>query len=153
MAYTYDYPMPSVTADCVVLTNTKTPKVLLIKRGSDPYKDCWALPGGYMEIDETTEDCAIRELKEETGIDINILYNVGTYSKVDRDPRGRVISIAYLTILESEVETTGQDDAVDAKWFDTDKLPDLAFDHDIIIKDAIRNFWHVIETEREVVNC
>lgn len=87
MAYTYEYPRPAVTADCVVMTKEAVPKVLLIERGFDPFKGCWALPGGFMNMDETTEQCAIRELKEETDIDVQKVWQIGAYSKVDRDPR------------------------------------------------------------------
>ena len=94
MAYTYKYPRPAVTADCVVVTKEVVPQVLLIERGADPYKGCWAFPGGFMNMDETTEQCAIRELEEETGLKVTELHQIGAYSKVDRDPRGRTITIA-----------------------------------------------------------
>lgn len=108
MAYTYKYPRPAVTADCVVITNEQQPKVLLIQRGNEPFKGCWAFPGGFMDMDETTEHCAVRELKEETGLAVSDLHQIGTYSKIDRDPRGRTISVAYLVIIDSPVEVTGQ---------------------------------------------
>ena len=88
MAYTYEYPRPSVTADCVVITKEDTPQVLLIQRGFEPFKGCWAIPGGFMNMDETTEQCAIRELEEETGLKISDVRQIGAFSKVDRDPRG-----------------------------------------------------------------
>ena len=137
MAYTYKYPRPAVTADCVVMTNEATPKVLLIQRGSEPFKGCWAFPGGFMNMDETTEQCAIRELEEETGLKVNNLHQVGAYSKVDRDPRGRTITVAYLTIIDAPVNVIGQDDAAKAQWFSVNSLPPLAFDHEDILKDAI----------------
>ena len=137
MAYTYKYPRPAVTADCVVMTNEATPKVLLIQRGSEPFKGCWVFPGGFMNMDETTEQCAIRELEEETGLKVNNLHQVGAYSKVDRDPRCRTITVAYLTIIDAPLEVKGQDDAAKAQWFPISKLPALAFDHDEIMKDAI----------------
>ena len=137
MAYTYKYPRPAVTADCVVMTNEATPKVLLIQRGSEPFKGCWAFPGGFMNMDETTEQCAVRELEEETGLKVNNLHQIGAYSKVDRDPRCRTITVAYLTIIDAPVNVIGQDDAAKAQWFPISKLPALAFDHDEILEDAI----------------
>lgn len=137
MNYTYKYPRPAVTADCVVMTKEAMPKVLLIERGNDPFKGCWAFPGGFMDMDETTEQCAIRELKEETGLVVEKVLQIGAYSKVDRDPRGRTISVAYLAIIDKPVDVTGQDDAAKAQWFPIDVLPPLAFDHEDIIRDAI----------------
>ena len=138
MAYTYKYPRPAVTADCVVMTKEAVPQVLLIERGADPYKGCWAFPGGFMNMDETTEQCAIRELEEETGLRVSELHQIGAYSKVDRDPRGRTITVAYLAIVDAPVAVTGQDDAAKAEWFPIDALPPLAFDHEEIMRDAIR---------------
>ena len=138
MAYTYKYPRPAVTADCVVITNEQQPKVLLIQRGNEPFKGCWAFPGGFMDMGETTEHCAVRELKEETGLAVSDLHQIGAYSKIDRDPRGRTISVAYLVIIDSPVEVTGQDDAAKAEWFPITNLPHLAFDHFDIMQDALR---------------
>ena len=135
--YTYKYPRPAVTTDCVVMTNEATPQVLLIERGFDPYKGCWAFPGGFMNMDETTEQCAIRELEEETGMKVTELQQIGAYSKVDRDPRGRTITVAYLIVVDAPVAVIGQDDAAKAQWFPIDALPPLAFDHEDIMKDAI----------------
>lgn len=137
MAYTYDYPRPAVTADCVVMTKVSVPQVLLIERGFAPYKGCWAFPGGFMNMDETTEQCAIRELEEETGLKVTDLLQIGAYSKVDRDPRGRTITVAYLVLVDHPVAVSGQDDAVKAQWFPIDALPPLAFDHEDIMRDAI----------------
>ncbi|WP_455076364.1 NUDIX domain-containing protein [Prevotella koreensis] len=136
--YTYKYPHPAVTADCIVFAcqNEKT-QVLLIKRGSEPCKDMWALPGGFMNIDESVEEAAIRELKEETGIDVKEVTQVGAYSKVDRDPRERVITIAFYTVIDNPVKAVGQDDAKQAEWFTLDNLPTLAFDHSEILSAAI----------------
>jgi ADP-ribose pyrophosphatase YjhB (NUDIX family) len=138
--YCYKYPRPSVTADCIVFTRESTPQVLLIERGDEPFMGCWAFPGGFLNMDETTEQCAIRELKEETGLEVDKVKEIGTYSKVDRDPRGRTITVAYLAVVESQMEVKGQDDAAKAQWFPIDALPDLAFDHDEIMKDAIEAF-------------
>lgn len=140
MSYTYKYPRPAVTTDCVVFTKEEEPKVLLIQRGNEPYKGCWAFPGGFMNMEETAEECAVRELKEETGLTVNQIQQIGAYSKVDRDPRGRTISIAYLAIVDAPAAVSGMDDAVKAAWFPLSSLPDLAFDHQDIMADAIALF-------------
>ena len=142
--YTYKYPRPAVTADCVVMTKETTPQVLLIERGFDPYKGCWAFPGGFMNMDETTEQCAIRELEEETGLKVTDLQQIGAYSKVDRDPRGRTVTVAYLIVIDAPVAVTGQDDAAKAQWFPIDALPPLAFDHEDIMRDAIKMYQQYI---------
>ena len=140
MSYTYKYPRPAVTTDCVVFTKEKEPKVLLIQRGNEPYKGCWAFPGGFMNMEETAEECAVRELKEETGLTVNQIQQIGAYSKVDRDPRGRTVSIAYLAIVDAPTAVSGMDDAAKATWFPLASLPDLAFDHQDIMADAIALF-------------
>lgn len=137
MPFTYKYPRPAVTADCVVFTKEDTPKVLLIQRGDDPFKGCWAFPGGFMNMDETTEQCAIRELEEETGLKVEHIQQIGAYSKVDRDPRGRTVTVAYLAIVDSPEVLEGQDDAAQAEWWSLSSLPPLAFDHNDILKDAL----------------
>ena len=137
MAYTYKYPRPAVTADCVVMTKKVVPQVLLIERGADPFKGCWAFPGGVMNMDETTEQCAIRELEEETGLKVTELHQIGAYSKVDRDPRGRTVTVAYLAIVDEPNAVSGRDDATKAVWWPIDTLPPLAFDHEDIMQDAI----------------
>ena len=138
MEYTYKYPRPAVTADCVVITKETEPRVLLIQRGFDPSKGCWAFPGGFMNMDETTEQCAIRELEEETGLSLSDIHQIGAYSKVDRDPRGRTITVAYLAIIDKPIAVCGQDDAAKAEWFPLSALPELAFDHTDIMTDAIK---------------
>lgn len=140
MSYTYKYPRPAVTADCIVITKEAEPKVLLIQRGDEPFKGCWAFPGGFMNMDETTEQCAIRELEEETGLVVTTTHQIGAYSKVDRDPRDRTVTVAYLAIVDTPVEVSGQDDAANAEWWPLSALPKLAFDHDKIIQDAITVF-------------
>ena len=140
MTYTYKYPRPAVTADCVVITKEEQPKVLLIQRGADPYKGSWAFPGGFMNMDETTEQWAIRELEEETGRRVSNVHQICAYSKVDRDPRGRTITVAYLAIIDKPVQVTGQDDAANAEWFPLSALPELAFDHAEIMRDAVKAY-------------
>ncbi len=137
MEYTYKYPRPAVTADCVVMTREAVPQVLLIQRGNSPFKGCWAFPGGFMNMDETTEQCAIRELEEETGLVVSNLKQIGAYSKVDRDPRGRTVTVAYLVRIDVPVAVIGLDDAAKAEWFPLSALPPLAFDHEDIMKDAL----------------
>ena len=154
MAYTYKYPRPAVTADCIVITKEAEPKVLLIERGDEPFKGCWAFPGGFMNMDETTEQCAIRELEEETGLKVSKVYQIGAYSKVDRDPRGRTVTVAYLAIIDAPIAVKGQDDAAKAQWFPLTAFldkpsgkterPELAFDHDEIMRDAIRKYKEVL---------
>ena len=145
MAYTYEYPRPAVTADCVVITKETEPKVLLIERGGEPFKGCWALPGGFMNMDETTEQCAFRELEEETGLKIGEVHQIGAYSRVDRDPRGRTITVAYLAVVDAPIAVIGQDDAAKAQWFPLSALPELAFDHADIMRDAVRKYKEIVK--------
>jgi len=140
MAYTYKYPRPALTADCIVITKEAEPRVLLIERGDEPFKGCWAFPGGFMNMDGTTEQCAIRELEEETGLKVNEVHQIGAYSKVDRDPRGRTVTVAYLAIIDVPMAVCGQDDAAKAQWFPLSTLPKLAFDHEDIMQDAIKKY-------------
>lgn len=141
--YIYDYPRPAVTADCVLFCRDAKEglSVLLIERGGAPYKGYWAFPGGFLEMDETVEEGAARELQEETGLAISPyggqLKQLGCYSKVDRDPRGRVITIAFYAVVE-KADVKGCDDARDARWFPVSALPPLAFDHDRILHDALQ---------------
>ncbi len=137
MPYTYKYPRPAVTADCVVMTREPDTKVLLIERGGEPYKGCWAFPGGFMNMDETAAQCAVRELQEETGLTVQNVSQIGAYSGVDRDPRGRTVTVAYLAVVDREMAVTGQDDAARAQWWPVSALPPLAFDHNEIMADAI----------------
>jgi 8-oxo-dGTP diphosphatase len=137
--YCYDYPRPAVTTDCVVFSYSgEMVKVLLIKRGNDPFKDMWALPGGFMQMDESADECAKRELLEETGIKIVELEQLHTFTDIDRDPRERTISITYTALVHAhDYNPIASDDAVKADWFSTNELPPLAFDHQQILKLAI----------------
>ena len=126
-----------ITVDAVVfLKRNDSLKVLLIKRKNDPFKNQWALPGGFLEDNETLEKGAQRELEEETGIKTGHMQQVGIFATPGRDPRGRIISIAFTTVISHEVPVKGNDDATDAKWFDINELPKLAFDHSEIITKA-----------------
>lgn len=138
--YCYRYPRPAVTADCVVFRlYGSTLQVLLIERRGEPYKGCWAFPGGFMNMDETIEQCALRELEEETGLHQVELEQLRAYSNPDRDPRDRVMTIAFIGQLSQEnCEVVAGDDAAKAHWFAVDALPPLAFDHDQILSDALK---------------
>lgn len=136
--YCYDYPMPAVTADVIVIQHNC---VLLIKRGNEPFKDKWAIPGGFVNLNEDVLSAARRELFEETCLNIPNGYFqvVDVYSKPGRDPRGWTISVAYLVCVDDEILIPkASDDAAEAKWFPLNKLPieDLAFDHFEILRDA-----------------
>lgn len=135
--YCYKYPHPAVTADCIVYNiEGETLKILLIKRKNEPYKDFWAFPGGFVNIDESAEVAAIRELKEETGLEVTKIEQLKAYSTPERDPRERVITIVF--IAESKIkDVKGGDDAKEAEWFDIANLPPLAFDHKEILTDAL----------------
>ena len=135
--YCYKYPHPAVTSDCVIFGfDGVAIKVLLIQRGIEPYKDKWAFPGGFMQIDETVEECAKRELEEETGLKTTSVEQFYTFSDVNRDPRERVITVAHYALVRLE-EVKGGDDAMSAQWFAMNEIPSLAFDHDRILRMAV----------------
>ncbi|OAV42746.1 NUDIX domain-containing protein [Lewinella sp. 4G2] len=138
--YTYEYPRPSVTVDIVVFgyDGGSELKILLIERGGEPYKGHWALPGGFVDMDETLETAALRELEEETGVKDLYVEQLYTYGTPDRDPRGRVISVAYFSLVNlQDHPAVASSDATRAEWFPVNKIPDMAFDHDEIIKMAV----------------
>ena len=139
--YTYEYPRPSVTTDCVIFGYDVKEglSVLLIERGIDPFKGCWAFPGGFLKMDETTEAGALRELKEETEFDVKVgfLEQLGCFSDVNRDPRGRVITIAYYALVQKGA-VKGGDDARNAQWYPIGEIPQLAFDHEKILRVALK---------------
>ncbi|CAN5485256.1 hypothetical protein BH23BAC1_BH23BAC1_41600 [soil metagenome] len=140
MAYTYEHPRPSVTVDCVILKIiSDSIQILLIQREKEPFKNKWALPGGFLEMEEKLVEGVKRELEEETGLKISKLEQIGAFGDPDRDPRGRVISIAFLSILKKRQESQikAASDAADVQWFDLQKLPELAFDHKKIISKSI----------------
>ena len=134
--YTYKYPHPAVTTDCVVFGfDGRQLNILLVERGCEPYKGCWAFPGGFLKIDETAEEGAMRELSEETGLELKYLKQFGTFSAVHRDPRERVITIAFYALARKS-NVKGGDDAAKAQWFPLNDVPSLAFDHDYILRKA-----------------
>ncbi|HEY1689546.1 MAG TPA: NUDIX hydrolase [Solirubrobacteraceae bacterium] len=135
------YPRPMLTADVVVLARGAgdAPRVLLIKRGKAPFAGAWALPGGFVDEGEQVVDAAPRELHEETGLRVEgLLRLLGVYDTPGRDPRGWTVSAVYLAQVERELPVTGGDDASEARWFASDELPELAFDHSLIVADALR---------------
>ena len=135
--FCYKYPHPSVTTDCVIFGfDGVRIKVLLIERGVEPYKGKWALPGGFMKIDESADECARRELEEETGLKAASVEQFHTFTDVNRDPRERVITIAYYALVKLS-EVYGGDDASKAQWFSEEDIPSLAFDHDRILRMAL----------------
>lgn len=139
LKYYYKYPHPAVATDCVIFGfDGMSIKVLLILRGIEPYKGQWALPGGFVGIDESAEECARRELQEETGLDGVSVEQFHTFSDINRDPRERVISIAYYALVKLS-EVRGGDDASKAQWFSYNDIPSLAFDHDCILRMALRH--------------
>lgn len=145
--FSYKYPHPAVTADNVIFGFDKEElNVLLIKRNLEPYKDCWAFPGGFMNIDETIEECAARELKEETNFKAERMEQLMVFSSVDRDPRERVITVAFLALVRMQ-EVKGGDDAREAKWFKLKDIPQLAFDHEYILRVALNRLKEKIQLE------
>ncbi|MDE5968671.1 MAG: NUDIX hydrolase [Muribaculaceae bacterium] len=144
--YCYRYPHPALTADCVVFGfNGRELKVLLIERGLEPFLGCWALPGGFMKIDEPIEKAAARELYEETGLSGIYLEQFKTFSSPDRDPRERVVTVAFIALVKpDDYRLVAGDDAVNAHWFLAHQLPPLAFDHRTIIKEARQHLKEII---------
>lgn len=141
LKYCYKHPHPSITTDCVVFGfDGVRLNLLLIRRGLDPFKGKWAFPGGFMRITETAEECARRELKEETGVSDIFLEQIHAFSDVDRDPRERVVTIAFFALIRhSDYKVIGGDDAAEARWFPLSEIPPLAFDHDRILRHALKH--------------
>lgn len=138
--YVYDWPRPMVTVDAIVfaLAADKT-RILLIRRNNEPFKGRWALPGGFVGIEEELEDAAARELAEETGLEEVALEQMHTFGRCGRDPRGRQITVAFMGIAgKGQTKIRAGDDAAEARWFDVERLPkDLAFDHNEVVEFAL----------------
>jgi 8-oxo-dGTP diphosphatase len=137
--YCYDHPRPAVTVDLIAFAWIESALcTLLVRRKHDPFEGRWALPGGFLDIDEEAETGARRELREETGLDVAAAIDpLGFFAKVGRDPRGRTVTLAYVTILPAGSHPIqGADDAAEAAWIPLDRAKDLAFDHDEILAAA-----------------
>jgi 8-oxo-dGTP diphosphatase len=131
--YTYQYPRPAVTVDAILVSPLNS--VLLIERGRDPFKGKWALPGGFIEMDEELETACQRELEEETGLRVGGLKQFRAFGGVNRDPRHRTISVLFYAFTDGELVANAGDDAAKAQWFPLDQLPELAFDHQQILEE------------------
>ena len=139
MSHTYEFPRPALTVDCVVFGfDGSGLQVLLIKRGIEPFLGAWALPGGFVRTEENLEEAARRELEEETSLRDVFLEQLYTFGDPGRDPRGRVVSVAWYALVHPEQHPAkGDTDASEAAWFSIKELPDLAFDHDHILATAL----------------
>jgi 8-oxo-dGTP diphosphatase len=131
--FTYSYPRPAVTVDAILVSPQNS--VLLIERGREPFKGKWALPGGFIDMDEELEIACKRELEEETGIRVGELKQFRAYGGVNRDPRHRTISVLFYTFTDNELIAYAGDDAAKAQWFPLNQLPELAFDHRQILEE------------------
>jgi len=149
MAYTYAYPRPALTVDVVIFTlQDEQLQVLLIQRAHAPFAGMWALPGGFVHVDESLEAAALRELKEETGLEGEFyLEQLYTYGEPQRDPRERVVTVAYFALIPSDqaLDEGPSSDAAAARWFPVDALPPLAFDHTEIVRYALRRLRYKLE--------
>jgi len=155
MGFTYNFPRPAVTTDTLVFREGKECiEVLLIKREKEPYKDFWALPGGFLEIEETPVEGAKRELIEETNLEINVLKEVGTFGELDRDPRGRTITIVFYTFINnSQHNAKAKSDAAEVKWFSVKEIPPMAFDHSEIFKEGLLKLKsHIILAKIDIID-
>lgn len=143
----FNYPHPAIATDCVIFGyDGLNLQVLLIERANEPFKGAWALPGGFVQQNETVEEGALRELREETGIDHAYIKQLKTYSSIDRDPRERVISVAFYALVK-DCEISAGDDTANARWFNINEVPQLAFDHQAILKDALQALRREIHFE------
>ena len=139
MSYAYKYPHFALTVDAVVFSKSDAGLiVLLIRRADEPFKDCWAFPGGFVNIDEVIDDAVYRELEEETNISNVSLKRFDIFDAINRDPRERTVSVVYYGLInDSNEPVKAGDDAKDAKWFSINNLPELVFDHSMILKKIL----------------
>jgi len=138
--YTYKYPRPALTVDAIVLRRHECQwQVLLVERGIDPFKGKWALPGGFVNMDELLENACIRELKEETGLQVAKMIQFKTFDAINRDPRHRTISVVHYTVLKDDQKIEAGDDAKKVAWFPVTDLPELAFDHSLIFSQFVES--------------
>lgn len=138
MPYTYNFPRPGLTVDSVLFRQSAAgTQVLLIERKGQPYATCWALPGGFVDKDESLEDAARRELKEETDLDGMALQQLGAFGDPGRDPRGWTVTVAFWACVDDTQTAKAGDDAAAAAWWALDALPPLAFDHAEILQQAV----------------
>lgn len=147
MAFTYEFPRPAIATDCLVFCfHEKKLKILLIQRDKEPFEGNWAIPGGFLEIEEDLPDSAKRELKEETGVEVQEVTQFQTFGSPDRDPRERTVSVAFYAFVKSDAIDRLQSgsDARNAQWFDINDLPSLAFDHDEIIQCCLQHLRSLI---------
>jgi 8-oxo-dGTP diphosphatase len=149
VAYTYEHPHPAVTVDVAVFTLTAGRlAVVLVRRAAWPHAGKWALPGGFVGIDESLKRAAWRELREETGIKAGYLEQLGAFGRPDRDPRERVITVVYIALAAADrLELRAGSDADEARLFCLDELPELAFDHARIVQAATRRLRDRLDTE------
>ncbi len=150
MRYTYEYPRPAVTVDIILFTFRKNNlKVLLVKRSRPPFADKWALPGGFVQMNEDLHEAALRELEEETGVRDVYVEQLYTFGAPDRDPRGRVITVAYYALLSADQAAShtlrATTDTSDARWWSIYSLPELAFDHERILGYALQRLRWKLE--------
>lgn len=141
MEYCYKYPRPAITVDAIVVAKEQGTQemLLLIQRKSEPYKGKWALPGGFVDVNETLKEAATRELKEETGVEGVDLKQFNVFDAPGRDPRERTISVVHFGYTDKILTAKGSDDAQDARWFPLSDLPELAFDHEEIVERFVAN--------------
>jgi 8-oxo-dGTP diphosphatase len=139
--YSYKYPRPALTVDALVYVEENgTFSVLLIQRGIEPFKGKWALPGGFVNMDELLETACKRELEEETGLKVDKMTQFKTFDAINRDPRHRTISVVFSAQLPEKAKVKGNDDAASAKWFPVNSLPEMAFDH----REILAEFFNTI---------
>lgn len=146
--YCYDHPRPAVTVDTLVFTlDGDAIRMLMVRRKAEPFAGRWAIPGGFLEIDEEIEDAVLRELREETGLDeVALLAPIGVFGELDRDPRGRTITLAHAAAVRGPApEVTASDDAAEAAWLEPDEVDQFAFDHDQIVAEGLQ--WLAIGIE------